>query len=170
MEILVTADGQLSWQRPNGETVRVRCALGRSGVATKSGEGDGVTPIGTLPLRRVFFRPDRGEVPATGLVVVALQENHGWCDDPGDSAYNTLVSIPCQARHEVMWRDDDRYDLVVETGFNDDPVIAGKGSAIFVHVAHPDYLPTEGCVALAKEDLLALLADCDSPSSIEIRL
>jgi len=170
MNILVTADGPLAWRRPDGTTRRVRCAIGRGGVGVKSREGDGITPLGKFPLRRVFFRPDRLQPPATGLRVVALQENQGWCDDPGDSAYNTLVVLPCPGRHERMWRDDDRYDIVIETGFNDDPVMAGRGSAIFVHIAPPDYRPTEGCVALARPDLLDLLADCDAASSIEIRL
>jgi L,D-peptidoglycan transpeptidase YkuD (ErfK/YbiS/YcfS/YnhG family) len=34
----------------------------------------------------------------------------------------------------------------------------GRGSAIFLHLARPDYAPTEGCVALAEPDLRAVLA------------
>jgi L,D-peptidoglycan transpeptidase YkuD (ErfK/YbiS/YcfS/YnhG family) len=34
------------------------------------------------------------------------------------------------------------------------------GSAVFIHVAKPDYEPTAGCVALALPDLLALLKHC----------
>ena len=46
---------------------------------------------------------------------------------------------------------------VAVMGFNDDPVVAGRGSAIFLHLARPDYLPTAGCVALAHADLVAAL-------------
>ncbi len=55
---------------------------------------------------------------------------------------------------KILWRADHVYDLIVPLGYNDDPVVPGKGSAIFMHVAKPDYAPTEGCVALALPDLL----------------
>jgi L,D-peptidoglycan transpeptidase YkuD (ErfK/YbiS/YcfS/YnhG family) len=57
-----------------------------------------------------------------------------------------------------MWREDHLYDLLVVLGYNDDPVVPGKGSAIFLHLAKPGYLPTQGCVALVYEDLLAAIA------------
>ena len=47
---------------------------------------------------------------------------------------------------------------MVILGHNDDPPVPGLGSAIFLHVAKDGYAPTEGCVALSREDLLALLA------------
>lgn len=160
MTIFVTPDGLASWSGPGGRTAGVRCAIGPGGVTIKTGEGDGVTPLGTFPLRRVFYRPDRVEKPVTGLPLVALEENHGWCDEPTHAAYNTLISRPFPASHETLWREDGVYDVIVELGYNDDPVIAGHGSAIFIHIAHPDYRPTQGCVALAKADLLDLLAGC----------
>ena len=45
----------------------VRCALGRGGViaAAAKREGDGATPAGLWPLRRVLYRPDRGPPPDT---------------------------------------------------------------------------------------------------------
>ena len=161
MDILVTDVAQVSWIGPGGQQIHAPCALGRGGVAYKSGEGDGITPLGRFPLRRVFYRADRLSKPTTGLALVALEKHHGWCDDPADAAYNTLVTRPYPARHETLWRDDALYDVIVETGYNDDPVIAGKGSAIFMHIAKPNYDPTEGCVALKKADLLRLLADCN---------
>jgi L,D-peptidoglycan transpeptidase YkuD (ErfK/YbiS/YcfS/YnhG family) len=109
-------------------------------------------------MRRVLYRPDRLARPATGLPVTKLTPQMGWCDDPMDVEYNRQVRLPFHARHEVLWREDHVYDLIVELGFNDDPVISGRGSAIFLHVAQPDYAPTEGCVACALPDLLGLLA------------
>ncbi len=70
--------------------------------------------------------------------------------------------------YEKLWRDDDVYDLIVPLGYNDNPPIAGRGSAIFLHVAKPDYAGTEGCVALAKDDLLDVLAQITADSVIEI--
>lgn len=139
---------------------RFRCALGRAGIGADKREGDGATPAGRFPLRRVLFRPDRLPPPATALPVAAIGPADGWCDDPLDPAYNRPVVLPHGGSHERLWRDDRLYDLVVVIGHNDDPVLAEAGSAVFVHVAAPDWAPTAGCIALALPDLLMLVRDC----------
>ena len=156
MNFEVYADGVFF--RTGGES---RCALGKGGVAAIGAkrEGDGATPAGLWPLRRLFYRPDRLSAPRTRLPVTALTTTDGWCDAPGDPAYNQLVTWPYVASAEQLWREDGVYDLIVVLGYNDAPVVAGRGSAIFLHVARPDYSPTEGCVALAQVDLLDVLAD-----------
>lgn len=121
-------------------------------------EGDGATPAGLLPLRRVLYRPDRVARPDSGLPVSALDPGDGWCDDPAHPEYNQGVRLPHPGRCERLWREDGLYDLVAVLGHNDAPVVPGRGSAIFLHVAAPGYAPTEGCVALARDDLEALLA------------
>jgi L,D-peptidoglycan transpeptidase YkuD (ErfK/YbiS/YcfS/YnhG family) len=68
-----------------------------------------------------------------------------------------------------MWRDDEVYDLVAVLAHNDDPPVSPLGSAIFLHLARPGYEPTEGCVALSREDLEALLAKARPGDAIEIR-
>lgn len=149
---------------------RARCALGKGGPrpAADKREGDGSSPTGAWPLRRVLYRPDKGPKPKTGLSVEAIHREDGWCDDPRDPAYNRPVTLPYPASAERMWREDDLYDLVVVLGHNDDPVIPGAGSAIFLHLARPDYGPTEGCVALARADLEALLAAAAPGDMLEI--
>ncbi len=144
------------------------CAIGRGGVRPDKREGDGATPCGIFPLRRVFYRPDRGPRPQTALPVDALTESHGWCDAPDDPAYNTQVRLPYPGRAEQLWRDDPLYDLIVVIGYNDDPVVPGAGSAIFLHVAAPGLAPTEGCVALRKPELIRLLAALGPGDRIEI--
>jgi L,D-peptidoglycan transpeptidase YkuD (ErfK/YbiS/YcfS/YnhG family) len=136
-----------------------RCALGKGGTvaAAAKREGDGASPLGVWPIRRVLYRPDRGPLPQTALSIAPLRPDDGWCDDPKDPAYNQPVAHPYPASAERMWRDDHVYDLVVILGHNDDPVAPGAGSAIFMHLAKPEYTPTEGCVALARADLDALL-------------
>jgi L,D-peptidoglycan transpeptidase YkuD (ErfK/YbiS/YcfS/YnhG family) len=131
-------------------------------------EGDGATPIGVFPLRRVFFREDRLKTPNTGLIIKALRPEDGWSDDPDDPAYNKLIKRPHQFSHEQLWRKDNIYDVIIELGQNDNPPIPGKGSAIFIHVAHSDRSPTEGCVALKLDDLLLLLTKCDKKTTISI--
>lgn len=149
---------------------RLRCALGRGGVVRDKREGDGATPAGIWPVRRLLYRPDREALPDTALPVSPISETDGWCDDPGDPAYNTPVTLPYPARCEALWRADALYDLVVVLGYNDDPPVAGLGSAIFLHVARPDYGPTEGCVALAADDLRRAVARLRPGDSLDIRV
>lgn len=136
---------------------RYRAALGRGGIRADKLEGDGATPAGTLALRRVLFRADRVKRPRAAVPTALLAPNDGWCDDPNDPAYNRMVRLPYPARHEALWRDDAIYDVIGTLGWNDDPVVRDRGSAIFLHVARPDHAPTEGCIALALTDLLAVL-------------
>jgi L,D-peptidoglycan transpeptidase YkuD (ErfK/YbiS/YcfS/YnhG family) len=134
-----------------------RVAIGPGGIGVKGGEGDGITPRGRFVVREIFYRADRIAKPDVKLPLHAIAENDGWCDAPDDSGYNRLVTLPYCASAERMWRDDPLYDLVAVLGYNDDPVVPGKGSAIFLHIARPDYSATHGCVALAFADALAAL-------------
>jgi len=163
MDIEVLSADKLLW---HGNYYR--CAVGRGGIGSKQAEGDGITPIGRFPLRRVFFRPDRIEPPNTWLPVQPLNANDGWCNDAGDRAYNCFVQRPFLASSEIMWRDDHVYDLIVEVGYNDLPPVPGLGSAIFVHLARPEFSPTEGCVSLVATDLLKILSECNDETKLSI--
>ena len=149
----------------------IRCALGRGGVtpAADKREGDGASPAGVWPIRRLLYRPDKGGAPQTAIPAAPIAPDDGWCDAPDDPAYNRPVKRPYPASQEAMWRDDGVYDLVVVLGHNDDPPKPGLGSCIFLHLARPDFSPTEGCVALARPDLEALLAAAKPGDAIEIR-
>ncbi len=146
------------------------CAIGKNGFTPERDkrEGDNKTPLGTYPLRYGFYRADKGDKPNTQLDMTAITKKMGWCDAVEHADYNRLVSLPFDASHERMWRDDDCYDVVVVLGHNDSPAIAGMGSAIFMHVAKEGYSGTEGCVALEKSDLVTLLQSCQSDIMIEI--
>ncbi|MEJ0027546.1 MAG: L,D-transpeptidase family protein [Rhizomicrobium sp.] len=151
--------------RPHGRQALVdwgkgprRAAIGRAGIGVKQCEGDGITPLGAFAVRRVLYRADRIAAPATALPVAPIAPQDGWCDAPADPAYNMPVTRPYPASNEALWRGDGLYDLILVLGFNDNPVAPGKGSAIFLHVARPDRGPTEGCVALAREDLQDVVA------------
>ncbi len=163
-KLIVTADGWLCWG-----SARYRCALGRSGIRQDKREGDGATPVGCFALRRLLYRADRVAPPPTLLPMAPIGHQDGWCDAPEHPAYNRQVTLPFDASHERLWRDDALYDLLVVLGHNDDPVVPGAGSAIFLHVARPDYAPTEGCVALTLADLRGLLADLPAGAALEVR-
>ncbi|MBV9828274.1 MAG: L,D-transpeptidase family protein [Alphaproteobacteria bacterium] len=157
------AAGRLRWR--GGET---RAACGRGGVRREKREGDGASPAGTFPLVAVYYRPDRLPRPRTSLPLVALQPEHGWVDASDDPNYNRLVTLPYSASHEEMWRADALYDVVVLIGYNTDPPHAGRGSAIFLHVAQADFTPTAGCIAISREALIGLLPSFGPRSRIAI--
>jgi L,D-peptidoglycan transpeptidase YkuD (ErfK/YbiS/YcfS/YnhG family) len=157
MQAVLESGGLLVARGQDGATLRLRAAIGRGGVRSDKREGDGATPAGVLPLRRVLYRADRIGVPVCATPRAPLAPQDGWCDDPGHADYNRLVRLPHPARHEALWRDDGLYDVIGVLGWNDAPVAPGRGSAIFLHVARPQYAPTEGCIALALGDLLTLL-------------
>lgn len=145
-----------------------RCAVGRGALAHKLREGDGITPLGRWPMRRVLYRADRLEKPVTVLPCEAIAPDDGWCDDPADPAYNRPVRLPHPASHERLSREDHLYDVVVVLGHNDDPVVPGAGSAVFLHLARSGYGATEGCVALALPDLLEVLRTAQPGSAVEV--
>jgi L,D-peptidoglycan transpeptidase YkuD (ErfK/YbiS/YcfS/YnhG family) len=161
MDLVVDAAGFATW---NGQ--RMRCALGRTGIARAKREGDGATPAGILPMRRALYRPDRGAAPATYLPLAPIAPEDGWCDAPDDPLYNRPVKLPYAARAETLWREDQIYDLIVVLGWNDAPVVPWRGSAIFLHLAAPGFAPTEGCVAFDREDLLVILRDSSETSRV----
>ncbi|NJO56236.1 MAG: L,D-transpeptidase family protein [Rhodospirillales bacterium] len=163
MDFLVTSQRLIRW-----DAREARCALGRTGIRSDKQEGDGATPAGRYPLRRILFRPDRIAMPQSGLPCQTIGAEDGWCDDPGDPAYNRLIRLPYPGRHERLWRDDHLYDLVIVVGYNDSPPCPGYGSAIFVHLATEDFAPTEGCIALGRPALLAMATRCQPGDCLRI--
>jgi L,D-peptidoglycan transpeptidase YkuD (ErfK/YbiS/YcfS/YnhG family) len=151
-EDLEYREGRLHWSR--GSAV---AAVGRAGVKADKHEGDCATPAGTYPLVSILYRPDRMTRPTSQLPAKPLAPSDGWADDPADANYNRPVSLPYTASAEQMWREDDLYDLLVVIGYNMEPVVPGAGSAIFLHIARPDFAPTAGCVAVERQVLLGLL-------------
>ncbi|MDE1896890.1 MAG: L,D-transpeptidase family protein [Rhodospirillales bacterium] len=142
----------------HGAGLAFRAAFGRGGITTQKHEGDGGTPVGLLRLVRVLYRADRLPPPRCAVPLEPISPADGWCDDVADAAYNKPVRLPYPASHEELWREDGVYDVIGVLDWNLAPIMPGRGSAIFFHVATPDYAPTAGCVALALPDVLAALA------------
>lgn len=156
LDLIVSRAGD-GWQASYGERVW-RAAVGRSGIRRDKVEGDGASPAGRWPIRRVLYRADKlGQAPVTAFETAEIHREDGWCDDAGHPAYNRPVHLPFVASHEEMWRKDDLYDIVVVLGHNDDPIVPGAGSAVFLHVASQGYGPTAGCAAMTRDDLLEFL-------------
>ncbi|ODT15309.1 MAG: L,D-transpeptidase catalytic domain protein [Kaistia sp. SCN 65-12] len=149
--------------------LRLRCAIGRSGVTHAKREGDGATPAGRYALVEVRYRADKIARPRTLLPLRRTRRRDGWCDGKGDRNYNRPVALPYPASAETMWRDDDVYDVVVVLDWNLRPRRQNGGSAIFFHLARPGYLPTEGCVAVSRADMLRILRRLRPGAAFEVR-
>ncbi len=163
--IEVSGSGSLTFM---GKTYR--CALGKGGVREDKREGDGATPVGCFAVRKVYYRPDKFmAAPQTAFPVQVLSPDDGWADDDKLPEYNTLVKLPYAGSHEKLWRDDHLYDLIVVLGYNDQPPVPGKGSAVFMHLAREAFTPTAGCVALSREDLLDVLRAAEAGTQVCVR-
>ncbi len=134
------------------------CAIGRAGPCSASDkrEGDGCTPLGEWTIRAALLRPDCDLLPPAKLPWRWIRPGDGWSDDHRDPAYNRPVRLPHRYSSEALWRDDGLYDAILVLGYNDDPPVAGRGSAIFLHLRGE--LATEGCVALDRSALGIVLA------------
>ena len=143
-------------------------ALGRGGIKANKREGDGGTPRGSFRLRRLWWRADRLPRPHTQLPIRRIRKDDGWCEDPRDRHYNQAVRLPADHPGDRLWREDRLYDFIIELDHNTRPRIAGRGSAVFIHVARPGFAPTAGCVALASATLRRLIARLGPRTRISI--
>ena len=164
----LVVDGKAGLLHADGHAIS--CSIGRGGLiaAADKKEGDGATPIGRWPIRGVLLRPDRVP-PPTGLQLPWrwIRPEDGWSDGIDDPAYNRPVRHPHDFSAERLWREDGLYDVIVVLGHNDAPVVPGAGSAIFWHCWR-DAATTEGCVAIASEDMIALLPKLAAGDLFEI--
>ena len=133
-------------------------ALGRGGIKADKREGDGGTPRGTFRPLRLWWRADRNPRPRTQLPVRTITSLDGWCEDPDDRHYNQPVRLGAGIDADRLRRDDHLYDFIIEIDHNTRPRIAGRGSAVFLHLARPNFAPTAGCVAMTQPAMLRLLA------------
>lgn len=149
---------------------RFPVALGRGGIKADKREGDGATPAGRFRLKRLWWRADRAPRPRTLLPVRRIGAQDAWCEDPRDRHYNQHVRLPPGAPADRLWRRDHLYDLVIEIDHNTRPRVAGRGSAVFIHVTRAGFGPTAGCVALRADSLRALLGKVGRRTRIHIHL
>jgi L,D-peptidoglycan transpeptidase YkuD (ErfK/YbiS/YcfS/YnhG family) len=132
-------------------------AIGKGGISALKREGDGATPLASMEIVAGYWRAGRQPRPRTTLAMQPIRHDGGWCDAPWHGRYNRAVRLPFPASAEAMARADHLYDIVLVLDWNYRRRTAGRGSAIFMHLARPGYLPTEGCLALGRRDMLRIL-------------
>jgi L,D-peptidoglycan transpeptidase YkuD (ErfK/YbiS/YcfS/YnhG family) len=133
--------------------------VGRSGLSAHRVEGDGTTPTGVFALDDTVFgsSPDPGVRYRYHRIVCG----DWWDEDPSSPTYNTFQHIRCgvrppfEAESEGLWKPTTAYRYLIPIRYNADPVVPGRGSAIFLHVQRPN--PTNGCVSLPEAKLVQTL-------------
>jgi L,D-peptidoglycan transpeptidase YkuD (ErfK/YbiS/YcfS/YnhG family) len=143
-------------------------AIGRGGIKADKREGDGATPAGRYRLVRLWWRADRMPRPRTLLPVRPITAADGWCEDPSHRRYNRPIRMSAGQPGDRLKRTDALYDLIIEIDHNQRPRIAGRGSAVFIHVARADMTPTAGCVSMPVNTLRGLLARLGANTTITI--
>ena len=150
--IIINKSGYLKYKN-----LKFRCSLGKAGIGKKKIEGDNITPKGTFKIVNIYFRKDRIKNIISKLKLIKIKRTMGWCDDPTSKKYNQLIKLPTKYHHEKLYRSDKLYDIVIILNYNMNPIVKGKGSAIFLHLSKNLKNKTSGCVGLRKKDMLELI-------------
>ena len=154
------------WLTGGGLTIPV--ALGRGGILANKREGDGGTPRGTFHPRQLWWRADRHRRPETLLPARPIRPLDAWCEDPNDRHYNRPLRLTPESGGDQLTRADHLYDFIVEIDHNTRPRIAGRGSAVFLHLARENFGPTAGCVSMTEAAMLRLLRRLSPKTKIVI--
>tara|TARA_B100001173_G_scaffold252556_1_gene223715 strand:- start:123 stop:614 length:492 start_codon:yes stop_codon:yes gene_type:complete len=162
MQIIITNKDTLLY-----DEFKFKCSVGKNGKTIKKIEGDNKTPKGSYALGPLYYRKDRLTKPLTKLKVIEIKRNFGWCDDIKSKFYNKPIKINNKIRHEKLYRKDKKYDLLIPIKYNSIKPKKNKGSAIFLHLTN-NYKKTQGCIAIAKKDMLILLKLINKQTRIKI--
>ncbi|MBR10320.1 MAG: hypothetical protein CMP48_21845 [Rickettsiales bacterium] len=132
--------------------------------ANEKQEGDGCAPVGVFELGLAF---GYNEQPAgVSWPYQQLTDRDYFVDDINSKDYNTWQTISMDEANdpkskwgsfERMKRNDHLYELGIVVKHNEDPIVKGMGSAIFLHVERAPGLPTLGCTSMQKADLLEVM-------------
>ena len=161
--IIINKSGYLKYKN-----FKFKCALGKAGIGKKGMEGDNITPEGVFRIVRIYYRKDRLMKLSSKFTLIEITKSMGWCDDPKSKKYNQPIRLPTKYSHEILYRRDNIYDLILVLNYNIKPTIKNKGSAIFIHIAKKNYKKTAGCIALKKSDLIFLVKEINKNTKVII--
>ncbi|MDC0235529.1 L,D-transpeptidase family protein [Candidatus Pelagibacter sp.] len=162
MEIIIIEKDTLLY-----DEFKFKCSIGKNGKTTKKIEGDNKTPKGLYTLGPLYYRKDRLPKLSTKLKKIEIMKNFGWCDDVKSKFYNKPIKTNINVRHEKLYRNDKKYDLLIPIEYNSKRPKKNKGSAIFLHLTS-NYKKTQGCVAIKEKDMLILLKLINKKTKIKI--
>ena len=161
-QIILVVDHNLTlWNKQSdGSWVKdmdVYCGYGRKGLKpfNERHEGDETTPIGSFPILHAF---GFGSNPGTAMTWREITANSYWSGE--EDTYNTWVesATPIGGEHLIDY--DICYKYAMAIGFNVNPTVYKRGSAIFLHCKNPADWGSAGCVSVTEDNMLALLNKC----------
>jgi L,D-peptidoglycan transpeptidase YkuD (ErfK/YbiS/YcfS/YnhG family) len=147
---------------------KIKCAIGKNGIAKNKKEGDLKTPSGIFKLKKIFYRKDRIKLFNTSIKKIIIKKNMGWCDDVNSKSYNKEIKFPFNGSAEKLWRKDNIYNLIIVINYNFNPIIKNKGSAVFLHICKKNDEPTKGCIAISRKDMMNLIIKIRNNSKLII--
>lgn len=135
----------------------VEVSIGKNGFApplTKL-EGDGKSPTGIFRLGKLYTYEKQLK---TLLEYQQITKEDKWIDDPDSVDYNTYVRGITNAKsYENLLLNNDAYKYCMVIEYNTNPIVKGKGSAIFFHLAVKKPSFTAGCVAIDETNMKLLV-------------
>ena len=146
---------------------KFKCSIGKNGRTSKKIERDNKTPKGLYALGSLYYRKNKLFKISTKLKKIEIKKNFGWCDDVKSKFYNKPIKINNKVRHEKLYRNDKKYDLLIPIEYNTKKPKKNKGSAIFIHLTS-NYKKTQGCIAIKDKDMLILLKLINKKTKIKI--
>lgn len=133
--------------------------VGWNGVRENRREGDGTTPAGTFAIHGTMYgvAPD----PGVRFRYVRIRCGDWWNEDSRSPTYNSFQRVGCGVRppfstgSDAMWQDPAAYAHFAVVEYNMRPVVAGRGSGIFLHARKAG--PTNGCISVYRPELVRVL-------------
>jgi L,D-peptidoglycan transpeptidase YkuD (ErfK/YbiS/YcfS/YnhG family) len=158
-----TAATVILWQRTGASWGAVAgpwpAVIGAAGFSDHHREGDNTTPTGAYGIGAVMY--GNAPNPRVRYAYHSLVCGDWWDEDPSSPDYNTFQHVPCGEQppfgggSEALWTETQAYPSFAVIDYNAAPIVAGAGSAIFIHADIGN--PTAGCVSLPLGDLDQLL-------------
>jgi len=139
----------------------VKVGIGKNGFAPplEKKEGDGKSPTGIFHLGKLYSYEKQLN---TLLDNQQTTVDDKWIDDPDSEDYNTHVKGATTAKsYENLLLKNDAYKYCMVIEYNTNPIIKGKGSAIFFHLAIKKPSFTAGCVAIDEENMRSIVSWLD---------
>lgn len=132
-------------------------AIGRNGLSLLKREGDGRTPAGRFRMGTGFGAEP---APAGAWPYRIADERDYWVDDPNSADYNIWVRY--EGDPAQRWKSFERlaippYRKAAVIRYNEDPIVRGRGSAIFFHIWSGPDSSSAGCVTVAEEEVVRVL-------------
>jgi len=143
----------------------VYCGYGKNGFceADTRVAGNKTTPIGSFPLTLAFGTGSGSGFPMDYRKIT----KYSYWSSEKDETYNTWVESKKTMKGEHL-KDYYQYKYAMAIGFNMDPAVIGRGSAIFLHCKSNNTWNTAGCVSVKESDMLFLMKNVGNGAYIII--